>query len=64
MKKAFILIIILFLSNGCAFHYKNQKGIKVKGKDFQTRAGTVEKGKAHFWSELEIWFPWRIKADE
>lgn len=60
-----ILLLVLILSfSGCAIHYQNQKGFEIKGKDFQTRAGKIEKGKAHFWSELEIWFPWKIAKDD
>ena len=60
MRKIILIILALSLS-GCTFHYRNQKGIELKGKDFQTRAGTVEKGKAHVWSELEIWFPYSMR---
>lgn len=64
MKILIITLLAVNLLSGCAFHFKNQKGVEVKGKNFQTRVGTVEKAKAHYWSELEIWFPWRTKADE
>lgn len=58
--KIILLILVLSLS-GCALHYKNQKGVEIKGKDFQMRAGTIDKGKAHYWSELEIWFPYNVR---
>jgi len=58
--KILTVILLAFSLSGCAVHFQNQKGIKIKGKDFQTRIGTVDKGKAHYWSELEIWFPWKM----
>ena len=56
-----ILIVMVLSLSSCAFHYRNQKGVELKGKDFQMRAGTIEKGKAHFYSELEIWFPYNVR---
>jgi len=62
MKKKLTVIILCLMLSGCTIHYQNQKGIRVKGKNFETKAGTIEKGKAHFWSELNIWIPWKPKG--
>lgn len=65
MRKLLISILLIGICSGCAFHYQNQKGVKAKGKDFQTKIGTIEKGKAHFWSEVDLWlwFPWMMKIE-
>lgn len=62
--KLFTLLLICIMFCGCSIHYRNQKGIRIKGKDFETRAGTVEKGKIHFWSEVDLWFPWKPRNYE
>ena len=65
MIKILSLLVIVFMLQGCvALHYHNQKGFEAEGKDFETRAGTIEKGKVHFYSELDIWFPWKMKYDQ
>ena len=60
-KRMFVVVVLCILMQGCvAIHYRNQKGVKADGRDFQTKVGTIEKGKVHFWSELEIWIPTRF----
>lgn len=68
MKKLLISIVLIVLLSGCAsaLHFKNQKGVEAKGKDFQTKIGEIEKGKAHYWSEVDfwIWFPWKMSMKD
>lgn len=60
--RIFVLVFLcIVLCCGCSLHYQNQKGVKANGKDFQTKIGTIEKGKAHFWSEVDLWIPFRPK---
>ncbi len=68
MKKLISVIIACVILQGCAsaMHFQNQKGVKVKGKDFNTKIGKIKKGKAHYWSEVDfwIWFPWKLSVSE
>jgi len=57
MRKTLSLIICCVLLSGCSLQYRRQIGIEAKGKDFQTRAGKIDKGKAHFYSEMRIGIP-------
>ena len=68
MKNVTLLIIIILLLltilmiSGCSFHYYNEKGVQAELKDVKTQVGSVQDANGHFYSTLDIWFPWKPKA--
>ena len=66
-KKAFILLILCVVSQGCAgaLHYTNTKCVdaKAKASDIETDRGSIEdaKGKADFSSTVDLWIHWPWK---
>ena len=63
MKILSLLLMCLMLSS-CAFHFQNQKGIKASAKDVQTQYGNIDDGNAYYWSQIDFWFPWKMKDRE
>jgi len=64
MKKL-ILCILVASCIGCAgtYEFNNEKGMKGKANQIQTRAGKVDKVKLNYWSEFKLnsWTLWGNK---
>lgn len=64
MQKTISLIFVLLVFSGCAsIHFKNAKCISADASNITTSIGNIEKGKAGYCSQLEIWIPWKLKEE-
>jgi len=57
----FGLLCLVFVIQGCAIHYENNKTFSGLADNIKTPYGNISGVKVKFKSTFEAWFPWKFK---